>query len=108
MPHQCSSISVNNKYGTDISCIWYQHFCQKSNWLSKTVPRYLYSATLSTVTSSMISSGTGGGGGGGGWAGGGGGGVPKVNYHFLCFNYVQVKIVFFAPCRELMNFAEVN
>ena len=34
--------------------------------------------------------------------------LPKVNYHFLCFNYVQVKIVFFAPCRELVNLAEVN
>ena len=77
-------------------------FLSKVKLLSKTVPRYLYSATLSTATSSMISFGTGG------WVGGGGGGGPKVNYHFLCFNYVQVKIVFFAPCRELMNLAEVN
>ena len=44
-------------------------FLSKVKLLSKTVPRYLYSATLSTATSSMISSGTGGGEGGGGGGG---------------------------------------
>ena len=34
--------------------------------------------------------------------------LPKVNYHFLCFKYVQVKIAFFAPCAELVNLAELD
>ena len=63
-------------------------FLLKSSLLSKTVPRYLYSVTLSTFAPSIKRS--------------------EINQHFLCFLYIQVTGIIPALVTEPFNFSKIN
>ena len=71
-------------------------FLLKFSLLSKTVPRYLHSVTLSTFMPSIKRSGMTAG------------DFSKISQHFLCFLYIQVKGIIPAPVTEPFTFSKIN